>query len=810
MTTLATELRPGNLPAEMTGFVGRRDELAELRRAVERSRLVTLCGPGGVGKTRLTLRAAAASRDAFEDGAWLVELSALRDPGLLARTVAETLRLPDVGAGDPLDLLAEHLASRHLLLVLDTCEHLLDGCALLTEVLVRAAPRLHVVATSREPLNVIGEHILPVGPLAVPAEDAADPESCDAVRLFADRAAAVRPGFAVTGANRAAVTRLCRRLDGIPLALELAAVRLRAMSVDELDERLSDRFRLLGPTRTGQVRHQTLHTAITWSHDLCTDAERLLWARLSVFPGDFDLTAAERVCADDALPAGTVFGVLTRLVEKSVVQYEEDRRRYRMLDTLREYAAERLTAPTSTRTTQSTNGADGANGADSANGADGAGGGASLGEADAVRRRHREHYAALAERVAAHQLGPEQLAWFGRLRDEQANLRVALEWSLSTPGEQEAGVRLALRLAPYWYFAGLFGEARKWYGRAADAVRDGAGPERAWAEFWNATYAVQQGDLDPARGVFASILERAEGLRDPDLRAHCHFEIGLIRFYEGDLDGAVAAYEKAEVIWDRIGYRNPITLNVHYAHAGARALRGEARRALELCARGLEVCARTGEKWTAASTIWMRGTTHWLDGDGERAEADVRESLRVKAGCRDLIGIVVCLDLMGACAITAGRPERSAVLCGAGEHLWHLLGSPIQRGSHYLAMREALVSGLRDTLGEERLAELLARGAALDVEDAAEFALGDDDLPAALRVHPAPSPDAASGTQPLTRRELEIADLVAEGLTNREIAERLVIAKRTVDSHLEHILAKLGFTSRTRVATWAVERRPPR
>ncbi|WP_253873738.1 ATP-binding protein [Actinomadura rupiterrae] len=755
----------------MTGFVGRRDELAEVRRAVERSRLVTLCGPGGVGKTRLTLRAAAGLRAAFEGGAWLVELSALRDPGLLARTVAETLRLPDVGAGDPVDLLAEHLASRHLLLVLDTCEHLLDGCALLAEVLVRAAPRLHVIATSREPLNVIGEHILPVGPLAVPPEDAADPETCDAVRLFTERAAAVRPGFAVTGANRAAVARLCRRLDGIPLALELAAVRLRAMSVDELDERLSDRFRLLGPTRGGQLRHQTLHTAITWSHDLCTGAERLLWSRLSVFPGDFDLTAAERICADADLPAGTVFGLLTRLVEKSVLQYEEDRRRYRMLDTLREYGAERLEG------------------------------------ADEVRRRHREHYAALAERVAANQLGPEQLAWFGRLRDEQANLRVALEWSLSTPDEQEAGVRLALRLAPYWYFAGLFGEARSWYERAAEACDDG--PERAWTEFWNATYAIQQGDLDPARDVLEGLLVRADELRDPDLLAHAHFEIGLIRFYEGDLEEAVASYEQAELVWDRIGYRNPIALNVHYAHAGAHALLGDFRRALDLCARSLEVCARTGERWTAASAVWMRGTTHWLKGDGKRAEADIRESLRVKAACRDLVGIVVCLDLMGACAITAERPERAAVLCGAGEQLWHLLGSPIQRGTHYLAMREALVAGLRDALGGDRVSELFAKGAALEVEDAAAFALGDDDLPAARRPGP-DAPDAAPEETPLTRRELEIADLVAEGLTNREIAERLVIAKRTVDSHLEHILGKLGFTSRTRVAAWAIERRTAR
>ena len=318
MTTLVPERRKGNLPAEMTRFIGRRQELSQVRDALERYRLVTLRGVGGVGKTRLALHLAVGLRRSFADGVWLAELSALRNAELLARTVAASLGLPDQAPGDPVDLLADHLAERHLLLILDTCEHLVGACAKLAEALLGAAPRLRILATSREPLDVRGEQALLISPLEVPDSDEAAAGS-DAVALFADRAEAMMPGFTLTAANQQPVVQLCRRLDGIPLALELAAVRLRAMSIEQIVARLDDRFLLLGTTRSSEDRHQTLRAAIDWSHELCTAQEQRLWARLSVFPGGFDLEAAERVCAGEPLTVGALFDTLGRLVEKSIV-----------------------------------------------------------------------------------------------------------------------------------------------------------------------------------------------------------------------------------------------------------------------------------------------------------------------------------------------------------------------------------------------------------------------------------------------------------------------------------------------------------
>ena len=313
MTTLTWGQRRDNLPAEVNRFVGRRRELPAIGEALERHRLVTLRGPGGVGKTRLALHAAAGLRDAFADGCWLVQLSPLRAPELLPRAVSEALGLPDDVTGDPARALAESLAERELLLILDTCEHLTAGCAELAALLLAAAPRLRILATSRAALAAPGEHSLLIGPLELPADDASATRA-DAVSLFVDRAHAVVPDFALTQQNTPAVAELCRRLDGMPLALELAAVRLRGMPVEELLARVGDRFRALGTARTAIERHRTLRATVAWSHELCTPAEQRLWAELSVFPGSFCLAAAERVCGPGA---GETLG---RLADKSVVQ----------------------------------------------------------------------------------------------------------------------------------------------------------------------------------------------------------------------------------------------------------------------------------------------------------------------------------------------------------------------------------------------------------------------------------------------------------------------------------------------------------
>jgi predicted ATPase/DNA-binding CsgD family transcriptional regulator len=755
VTAVAVERRQGNLPAEVTRFIGRRRELAQVRDALERYRLVTLRGVGGVGKTRLALHVAADVRRSFADGVWLVELSALRNAELLARTVATSLGLPDQAAGDPVDLLAEHLADRHLLLVLDTCEHLVNACAILAEVLLRAAPRLRILATSREPLDVMGEQALLISPLDVP-----DPEmpaaGSESVALFVDRADAMTPGFALTAANEQAVARLCRGLDGIPLALELAAVRLRTMSVEQIVARLDDRFRLLGTARTSENRHQTLRAAVGWSHELCTAAEQVLWARLSVFPGSFDLEAVEAVCCGGAVTAGAFFETLSRLVEKSIVGFEQDRRRYLMLDTIREYGAEQVGA---------------------------------LGELDHLRRRHRDYYLGLAERGAARSLTTEQVGWMVRLADETANIRVALDFSYSTLGEEAEGVRMTVLLRHYWLLVGQFSEGRRWHSRALAANAESA--DGAWAVYGAGVLALQQGDIETA----GPLLDRAGGLagdlEDRDLAAHVTDAHGIAKFFTGDLEGARVRHEEALAEYADIGFSEPFALSSFARLASVCCLTGELDRAIWLSEECLGLCEELGDQWARGTALWIRGAARWLSGDVGDAVEDTLACLRIKESLGDLHTITMAIDLLAVCLVEQADYVRAAELSGAGDALWKALRAPIQQGPHYAEIRRAAAETCRQALGEERFRAAHRRGMAMPVADAIALARNE-------------KPDAAAAVlpNPLTKREQEIAQLVTRGLGNREIAEQLVLAKRTVDSHVEHILGKLGFSSRAQIAAW--------
>ncbi|MFC6065416.1 ATP-binding protein [Streptomyces ochraceiscleroticus] len=434
--------RLGNLPAETTRLIGRRAELKALRELCERSRLVTLAGVGGVGKTRLARAVAAELQPRLRDGAWLVELSPLSEGALLAHTIADALPLVDQTTRPVIDVLADYLADRETLLVLDTCEHLTDVCAMAVEALLRAAPGLRILATSRRVLSVTGEQVLTVDPLPVPVTDDPAAGEADAVTLLAERAAESVPGFSVTDDNRADVLGLCRRLEGLPLAMELAAARLRELPVQELTARLEDRFAVLGDTeciRTDAVPpwHQALRTAIGWSHELCAPAERLLWARLSVFAGTFDAETARAVCADGRLPAEEIPALLSALVDKSILIWAPTGggERYRMLDTLREYGAGWLRR---------------------------------LGEEDALRRRHGDHYLRLARAGDAAWTGPDQFAWSDRMNAEHDDLRAALEFTLAE-SEGRTALELAGALWFLWHGCGFPKEGKHYLERALAA-----------------------------------------------------------------------------------------------------------------------------------------------------------------------------------------------------------------------------------------------------------------------------------------------------------------------------------------------------
>ncbi len=392
----------GALPAELTSFVGRRREVALTRRLLSRSRLLTLTGVGGVGKTRLALRMAAEVRRTFPDGVWFVELAALHDPQLVPHSMASALELRQVSAEPTADL-AQYLERKQLLVVLDNCEHLSQAVAVMVSKLLAAAPGLRVLATSRHVLGVEGEQILAVPPLSTPSEEtrveAGDATHYESVALFLERATAVAPDFAIVDGNRAAVTELCRRLDGIPLAIELAAVWLRILSPAQMVDRLEDRFRLLTTVRpAAPARQQALDAAIAWSFELCSSAEQLLWSRLSVFAGGFDLEAAEEVCSGDGIARDEVLGLLANLVNKSIMTRQQTSDHtaawYQMLETIRQYGAARLPGPESVHE---------------------------------LRTRHRDHYRSMAGRYAAEGFGPEQANWIIRLRREHGN--VGQRWS---------------------------------------------------------------------------------------------------------------------------------------------------------------------------------------------------------------------------------------------------------------------------------------------------------------------------------------------------------------------------------------------
>jgi predicted ATPase/DNA-binding CsgD family transcriptional regulator len=771
----------GNLPAELTSFVGRRDEVAEIRRLLAESRLVTLTGVGGVGKTRLALRAAAGLARAFRDGVWLVQLDQLRDEALVGQAVAGVLGLQDRAGFSPEAALAEYLADRQLLLVLDNCEHLVDAAAKLADLLLRAAPGLRVLATSRESLNIAGETVLTVPPLATP--DPGQPLTVarmmqfPVVALFAERAGQVVPGFAVTEANMAAVAGICHRLEGLPLAIELAAARARVLSAEQIEARLGDRLGLLTRgSRARPTRQQTLRASIEWSYELCTEAERLLWARLSVFAGGFELDAAEGICADDRLAAADVLELLAALADKSVLitEHGEEIVRYRLPETLREYGQERLQES---------------------------------GEYTALRRRHRNWYEQLAARVDIVWLSPQLEAWVARLFREHANVRAAQDFCQTEPGEAEAGLRMALYVWFFYYWnTGRFSEGRY---RLAQALARAREPTvwRAQGLLLASLLATASGDHGAARALLAEGSSLARQLTDPATRSFADCVAGSSCLFAGDLHQAIARLEDALAALPVTAVHGRQRAHVLRGLAVAVGVAGDEERVVTC---GRELAAVTGaggrfiRRWHSAHSLWAQGLAAWRRGDLDRATELVQHSLRLREGLNDRMGPAYCLEALAWIAASGRQYERAAALLGAAAGLWRSMGATLDGFEPMAAHQQDCYRQARQALGEQAFQAAHHRGQGMPAEDALAYAL---QQPSAKPPEKPQAPAVPDGA-PLTSREMQVARLLAGGRSNKEIAAELVISQRTAEGHVERILTKLGFTSRAQVAAWVAASRP--
>ncbi|MFD9410554.1 ATP-binding protein [Streptomyces sp. NPDC059989] len=668
---------PGNLPPEPAGFIGREHELAYLDDLLRHRRLTTLTGVGGVGKSRIALRAVAAAGQARPDGVWWVELSPLRDPGLLTATVAHTVGLAD-HSPRPLDEeLCAWMADKNLLLVLDTCEHMVAECRHLVGELLQSAPGLTVLVTSREPLGSPGEEVVEIRPLPCEGPDS------DALALFRSSALAATPQAAACFEDpeqTSVAAELCRRLDGIPLALELAGARMRLWSLEQMAERIGARFDVLSDTRSTLLpRHQTMRTTIGWSHELCEPLERLLWARLSVFTGDFDVAAARAVCAGGPLPASRVERVLAGLVAKSVVRRTEERgagARYRMLDTIREYGHDWLDE---------------------------------LAETRIVADRHAHWYTALAQAADRGWLGPGQVDWYRRMTAEHAQMRTALEHLLGS--DPAVALEMAGALWFYWFACGHVHEGRGFLERAlrASPPTGAAYNQALWAL---GLTALLQGDMAAAGRVGEECTRGAARLADPERELRAAYLQAVSVLMPGDPVRALAlAGPRA-----RAGHGGrtsaPGWLLCKLATAYALCDLRRFEEAMEEARALRETCAELGERWLRAYADYVLAVAALGLGEHGEAARHVRAMLSGKRLLGDRFGIALGLDLLAAAVAALGDGELAARLLGTGHAWWRTVGRPQMGSPSLTALRDQGERQARAAIGDAAYETAFRGGAA--------------------------------------------------------------------------------------------------
>jgi non-specific serine/threonine protein kinase len=770
MAAVLKQAAAGSLPVELTSFVGRGRELKELRKLLPDTHVITLLGPGGVGKSRLALRAAHGLERHFPDGVWWVGLAELESPDLLGYAVARSCGVQEQADEAIDEALMAYLRERRVLLVLDNCEHLLDACRQLVASVVSECERVRILCTSRERLDVTGETVVLLSALDVPVDgerlSVAALANVDALRLLVDRAVAAAPDFVLTQENCRAAGEICRRLDGLPLAIELAAVRLASMTADDLRDRLDDRLRLLAAAhRTGPERGHTLRAAVDWSHELMSEEERILWRRLSVFAGSVGLRAAEEVCSGPGLELGRIVDLIDSLVAKSILTMVRgsQRGRYRLLETLRLYGAQRL---------------------------------AQAGEEIELARRHAAWYAARFSGGDRPWWGTSrQSETFETLDVEWANVEAALDFCARSAPDAEAGLGMAADLWLYWVVRGRYRAGRR-HLEALLATEPRSSPTRAMA-LWAVAF------LSQATGDYAGALSAAERARlvcdetggDREL-AYALLGLGLAQLRLGNRELAAELLERSRERMELVDDPTGLAFCFYFL-ATAVASAGRLPDAERMAKEGLEASERAGDTLSRGTLSALLGSVESLLADRAAAEARLKDAVRILDAIGYRWGMFNSLEGLAWLAASAGQPERAALLLGASAARSQELGITLL--APWQAQHDACEAAVRAELDQDRYRSQWERGYALSREQVVAAAL--QQAPRAERHHPT-EPDAADGLSP---RELEVARLVASGRSNPAIAGQLFVSVATVKTHVSHILAKLGLESRTQVASWIAD-----
>jgi predicted ATPase/DNA-binding NarL/FixJ family response regulator len=805
-----------NLPLQLTSFIGREQDLTQVKSLLSAARLVTLTGAGGCGKTRLAIQIAGTLSGTLADGAWFVDLVPLHEPTLVPQLVSQVLGLHPAADQPLLETLLDFLRSKQLLLILDNCEHLTEACAQLAQELLSQAPELRILATSREPLAIAGEIIYPLSGLSCPSLHESEEGKLedfmryDAVRLFVERARAISPGFSLTPKNAAPIGEICCRLDGLPLALELASARVNVLTIEEITARLKDRFSLLISIQPRGIdpRHHTLRAAIDWSFTLLTADEQVLLRRLAVFTAGFTLDMAEAVCCGEEIGERHTLDQISSLVSKSLLIADTIGRaqaRYRLLETIREYALEKLEES---------------------------------GETEQLRDRHLELYLARAEEAAPKLNDAYQKLWLNWLEGEHDNLRSALAWSLES-GRIEAGLRIAIAIARFWEIRGYVPEGMVWferllartgeglprivhaqalayagfmamflgnapaciaYGREAAAIAEKAGDEGnsilILALNAAGSGARMAGDYQTALDLDERTIQLLRASPGPT------FFLGMSLMAGGDVAMELGAYDKALVLLNESlslaqeagdAFRIAHTFNTFGDLA---RYQGNYTKAKSYYEKSVALLREIGAGHDLAAFVRNLGRACLLLGNVERAGILFRESLAAHQAELNKAGMIECLIGLGAAAVMAGLSAAGACLLTAATAI-----RAQRAGSVWPAKRMEIDQYLdlaRARLPEAEFQSEQAAGHAMSLEQAVDYAQN-------LSFKPEITPEVRERPDSLTEREREVSALIGQGKTNSEIANELVLSKRTVEKHVGNILSKLGLTSRSQIVRWFME-----